>query len=406
MLERAEQLTDQLIAWRRHLHQHPELGFEERETARFVVETLRPLDLAIREGVGKTGVVAELGSPEREGPIVAIRADMDALPIEEQSGVSFCSQRPGVMHACGHDAHVAMALGAAHLLHAHAREHELPGRIRFLFQPCEETEDAERQSGAQRMVADGAMEGVAAVVGQHVEPMTPVGRILLASGPIAAAPDNFYVTITGHGTHAASPQRGVDPIWLSAQVLSAIFALRGRVTNPVAPAVITVGQIHGGTTENVIPPEVALSGTIRTFDAETRQRLHQGLDQACGIARALGGDYSLTISTGCPPLVNDERVTALIREAAEALIGAERIGRDEPQCGAEDFAVLASAAPGGFWQLGVGSAEGEGGSDERFDCHDPRFVLDERALPLGAALLAASALRLLDEHTRTPPMPA
>ncbi|HKS70805.1 MAG TPA: amidohydrolase, partial [Ktedonobacterales bacterium] len=161
MLERAEQLADQMIAWRRHLHQHPELGFEERETARFVVETLRPLGLAIREGVGKTGVVAELGSPEREGPIVAIRADMDALPIEEQSGVSFCSQRPGVMHACGHDAHVAMALGAAHLLHAYAREHELPGRIRFLFQPCEETEDAEGQSGAQRMVEDGAMEGVA-----------------------------------------------------------------------------------------------------------------------------------------------------------------------------------------------------------------------------------------------------
>ncbi len=401
MLERAEQLSERMIAWRRHLHQHPELGFQERETAAFVVETLRPLGLTIREGVGKTGVVAELGSPDREGPIVAVRADMDALPIAEQSGVSYCSQRPGVMHACGHDAHVAMALGAAHLLHAHARERGLPGRIRFLFQPCEETEDGEQKSGAQRMVEDGAMEGVVAVVGQHVEPMTPVGRILLASGPIAAAPDNFHITITGHGTHAASPQRGVDPIWLSAQVLSAIYGLRGRATSPTASAVITVGQIHGGTTENVIPPQVTLSGTIRTFDAETRRRLHEGLTQACGIARTLGGDYSLTISTGCPALVNDERVTALIREVAEGLIGPERIGRDEPQCGAEDFAVLASAAPGGFWQLGVGSDRDEAG--ERYDCHDPRFVLDERALPLGAAMLAASALRLLDEYASATP---
>ncbi|HEX6798540.1 MAG TPA: M20 family metallopeptidase [Ktedonobacterales bacterium] len=396
MLERAEQLADQMVEWRRHLHQHPELGFEERETARFVVETLRPLGLTIREGVGKTGVVAELGPAggDREGPIVAIRADMDALPVEEQSGVRFCSRRPGVMHACGHDAHVAMGLGAAYLLHEYAQRHALPGRIRFLFQPCEETADAEHKSGAQRMVEDGAMEGVAAVVGQHVEPMTPVGRILLASGPIAAAPDDFHITIHGHGTHAASPHQGVDPIWLSAQVLNAIYALRGRLTKPTAPAIITVGQIHGGTTENVIPPEVTLSGTIRTFDADTRRRLHAGLEQACAIARTFGGDFSLSINGGCPALVNDERVTAAIREVAEGLIGAERIGRDEPQCGAEDFAVLATAAPGGFWQLGVRSEEDSG---ECFDCHDPRFVLDERALPLGAAMLASSALRLLDD---------
>jgi amidohydrolase len=393
MLERAEQLAERIVAWRQHLHQYPEVGFDEHETARFIVETLRPLGLSIREGVGKTGVVADLGAPDGDGPIVGIRADMDALPIEEQSGVSFCSLRPGVMHACGHDAHVAMALGAAHLLHQHAQEHGLAGRIRFLFQPCEETEDDEQKSGARRLVEDGAMEGVVAVVGQHVEPMTPVGRILLSPGPVAAAPDDFHITIKGHGTHAASPQRGVDPIWLSAQVLNAIYALRGRLVSPTTNAIITVGQIHGGTTENVIPSEVTLSGTIRTFDEESRQRLHDGLEQACSIARTFGGDYSLSISGGCPVLVNDERVTTVIREVAEGLIGSERIGRDEPQCGSEDFAVLAQAAPGGFWQLGV---RGEG---ECFDCHDPRFVIDERALPLGSALLAATALRLIEQHT-------
>ncbi len=388
MLDRAQRMADQLVRWRRHLHQHPELGFDEHETARFVEEALRPLGIPVRTGVGKTGVVAEMGSDS--GPIIAIRADMDALPIDELSGVSFCSQRAGIMHACGHDAHVAMGLGAAHLL----AEMSFPGRIRFLFQPCEETEDAEHLSGAQRMVADGAMDGVVAVIGQHVDPAIPTGQILLSSGAIAAAPDNFYITIRGHGTHAASPQMGVDPIWLASQVMNALYGLRSRVTKPTAPAVMTIGMIHGGAAENVIPPEVRLSGTIRTFDVETQRRLHRGLEEACSIARAFGGDFDLTISTGCPALVNDERVTALVREVAVSLVGAEQILPNEAQCGAEDFAVLAALAPGTYWQLGVRQHPDQ----PYFDCHDPHFVVDEAALPLGTAMLASCALRLLTTY--------
>jgi IAA-amino acid hydrolase len=387
MLEKARELTDQLVRWRRHLHQHPELGFEEYETARFIERTLRPLGMSIRTGVGKTGVVAEMGA---DGPIVAVRADMDALPVDEQSGVTFCSLRPGAMHACGHDAHVAMGLGAAYLLHGL----RFPGRVRFLFQPCEETEDAEHLSGAQRLVAEGAMDGVVAVVGQHVDPAAAAGNILLSAGAVAAAPDNFHITIKGHGTHAATPEQGVDPVWLASQVLNAIYGLRGRVTKPTAPAVITVGAIHGGSAENVIPPEVRLSGTIRTFDADTQRRLHAGLEGACAIARAFGGDYELSLSTGCPALVNDERVTGIVREVAEALVGADQVGPNEPQCGAEDFAVLAQLVPGAYWQIGVRQHPDQ----PYFECHDPRFVLDEAALPIGAAMLASAALRLLDVY--------
>lgn len=238
------------------------------------------------------------------------------------------------------------------------------------------------------------MDGVVAVVGQHVDPSVPTGNILLSSGAVAAAPDNFHITIKGHGTHAASPEQGVDPIWLASQVLNALYGLRSRVTKPTAPAVLTVGAIHGGSAENVIPAEVHLSGTIRTFDADTQRRLHLGLEAACSIARAFGGDYELSLSTGCPALVNDDRVTGIVREAAEALVGGDCVGPSEPQCGAEDFAVLAQLVPGAYWQIGVRQHPDE----PYFECHDPRFVIDEAALPIGAAMLASAALRLLDVY--------
>ena len=387
MLDEARALSEQISGWRRHLHQHPELGFAEHETANFIAETLRPLGIPVRTGVGRTGVVAEVGSGD--GPLVAIRADIDALPITEESGVAYCSLTPGRMHACGHDAHTAMALGAAYLLHQRG---DLPGRVRFLFQPCEETEDDEGKSGAHRMIEDGAMEGVRAIIGQHVDPSAQVGDVHVSAGPIAAAPDAFWATIKGQGTHAASPQTGIDAIWLASQVLNAIYGLRGRLASPTAHAVITVGTVHGGTAENIIPSEVTLSGTIRTFDETTRARLRQGLHEACAIARAFGGDYELKISGVCPPVENDARIAGLVREEALALFDAERVHVQEPQCGADDFAVLATQAPGCYWFLGVNGGEGF------YECHDPRFTLDEAALPVGTALLAASALRLLKEY--------
>ncbi|MBV9791383.1 MAG: amidohydrolase [Chloroflexi bacterium] len=384
MLADAQRITDRIVAWRRHLHQHPELGFHEHATARYIAESLPPT-AAIRMNVGKTGVVAEIGASS--GPIVALRADMDALPIEEQSGVSFCSQVPGRMHACGHDAHVAMLLGAAQLL----AQRDLPGRVRLLFQPCEETTDEQGKSGADYMLAEGALDDVAAVVGCHVDPSLRAGTIAVSPGPIAAAPDTFTATIKGQGGHAAYPHHALDSIWLTTQVLNAIYGLRGRLVSPIAPALITVGTIHAGTAENILPPEVRISGTIRSFDQPTRQRLHDGLEQACAIARTFGGDYDLRIELGCPPVVNDTRIAQLVRVEAEQLIAAKRVVAQQPQCSADDFSVFAERVPGCYFMLGVGSGQ------EFYECHDPRFTIDEAALPLGAALLAASAVRLLEE---------
>jgi len=341
------------------------------------------MGIEAQTGVGKTGVVAEIGG---DGPIVAIRADIDALPILEETGASYCSLTPGTMHACGHDAHTAIVLGAAKLL----KDAAIPGRIRLLFQPCEETVDDEGKGGADRMVEDGAMEGVRAVIGLHVDPALPAGHVAVGPGTIAAAPDSFTAVIKGRGTHAAYPHTGIDPIWLASQVLNAIYGLRGRQIDPFAPSVVTVGTIHGGTADNIIPPEVTITGTLRTFDQATRERLHAGLAAACAIARSFGGDYDLQIKRGCPPVINDEAVTATVRAEAAALLGEDRVQRQLPQCGADDFSVLASIAPGCYFLLGV-KCDGQ----EVYECHHPRFDIDETALPVGAAVLASAALRLL-----------
>lgn len=389
-LDRAREISGQIVAWRRHIHQHPELGFQETATAQYVADTLKSLGLSPRTGVGKTGVTVEFGKDS--GPIVAIRADMDALPVEEQSGVEFCSLNPGKMHACGHDSHVAMALGAAQLL----KEQDLPGRVRFIFQPAEEMEDDEGQSGAERMAAEGVMDGVSAIIAQHVEPSLPAGTIGAAPGPFAAAPDNFHAIIRGQGTHAAYPHAGLDTIWLASQVLNAIYAIRDRLVKPSIPALITVGLIQGGTANNVIPPQVRLSGTIRTFDQASRDRMYQALHQACSIARNFGGDYDLTIIPGCPPVSNDPAITALVREEALALFGSPAVIGQEPQCGGDDFSIFSTLVPGCYWSLGTTPVGGA-----YYECHDPRFRLDESVFPVGTALLAAGTVRLL-RHFASP----
>ncbi|MBN9393273.1 MAG: amidohydrolase [Chloroflexi bacterium] len=383
-LDRAREISGQIVGWRRHIHQHPELGFQEIGTAQYVAAALQSLGLSPKTGVGKTGVTADLG-PEG-GPIVAIRADMDALPVQEQSGVEYCSLNPGKMHACGHDSHVAMALGAAAIL----KDQPLAGRVRFIFQPAEEMEDDEGMSGAERMAADGVMDGVSAIIGQHVEPSLPAGSVGAAPGPFAAAPDNFHAYIRGQGTHAAYPHAGLDTIWLASQVLNAIYAIRDRLVKPSIPALITVGIIQGGTAHNVIPPQVQISGTIRTFDQASRERMYQALHQACSIARTFGGDYDLTIIPGCPPVSNDPVVTALVREEALALFGSPAVIGQEPQCGGDDFSIFSTMVPGCYWSLGSTRP-----GNDYFECHDPRFRLDEDIFPVGTALLAASAERLL-----------
>ena len=382
MLERARGIEEQLVGWRRQVHMHPELGFRETRTAALVAEVLGSLGYRVQPGVGRTGVVGDLGEGS---PVVAIRADMDALPIQEENEVPYASQEPGVMHACGHDAHTAIALGVATLL----AQETFPGRVRFLFQPAEEVEDEEGLSGAPRMAQDGAMDGVDAVLALHVDASLPVGEIGVQPGPSSAGVDSFTAIIRGQGAHGAYPHKGLDPVHLAAHVILALHGIVSRRLNPFDPAVITVGSIHAGQAANVIPEEVELSGTIRYENDDVQQQIHAEMERAFATARTLGGDYDLTIQVGGKPVINDERIVDLLRQVAGDLLGEEKVAPREKGMGAEDYSVFTDMAPGAMFRLGC-RIEG----DERRG-HNPTFDLDEGCLPVGAAILAESALRYL-----------
>ncbi|UCC74588.1 MAG: amidohydrolase [Gemmatimonadota bacterium] len=390
LLSRANALAGELVEIRRDIHAHPELSFQETRTAALVADRLKSLGCEARTGVGVTGCVGEIGSGD--GPLVALRADMDALPIQEANDVSYRSQVDGIMHACGHDAHVACLLGAASLLAESAKHGELPpGRVRLIFQPSEETTDAENLSGAQRMIGDGVMAGVDAIVGLHVAAESPAGQLLFREGRLMAGNDTLFGTIEGANAHAALPHEGQDALLLASHVLLAVQAIVARRIDPLLPAVVTFGKIAGGTAENILCSEVRLDGTLRYFDAEVRERLHEELRRAFAVADAMGGEGRIEIQPGYPPVVNDARLTELVRTAALEVVGEEGVGTAELIMGAEDFAFLAREAPGCFFWLGAG-IEGD-----RRNHHSPRFDIDESCLPRGAAVLAAAAHRVLTE---------
>lgn len=382
MLEKARALQGQIRAWRWEIHRHPELGFQEIKTSDKAATVLSELGWRVRRGVGKTGVLADLGQGT---PMIAIRADMDALPIQEANDTPYVSQNPGVMHACGHDAHTAMALGAAALL---ARE-SFPGSVRILIQPSEEANDSEGLSGAPRMIQDGAMQGVACIIALHVDPATPVGAIRLEAGPASGGVDSFFASIYGQGGHGAAPHTTVDPIYITGHVLLALHGIVSRRLDPFAPAVVSIGSLHGGQAENVIPERVELSGTIRYLEKAVRETIHTEVERALQVARTLGGDYQLKIEPGTPPMYNDPNVVELIRQVAADLLGAQHVLPPEEGLGAEDFGCFSEIAPGAMFSLGC-RIEGE----ERH-LHNPKFDLNEDCLPIGAALLAETALRYL-----------
>lgn len=387
LLEHATTLQPKLTGLRRDLHRHPELGFRETRTAATAARIVEELGYTVRTGVGRTGIVAEL--PNGNGPTVALRADMDALPIQEQSDVEYRSGVPGVMHACGHDAHVAMLAGAAEILAGRRNRGELPaGTVRLLFQPSEEMSDEENRSGAMRMVEDGAMQGVDAVFGLHVGAHLPFGRCFMRAGPYMAGSVTLRATVHGQSAHAGRPHEGVDAIVLAAHAILAVQNAVARRIPPGAAAVVHIGRISGGDAENILAARVDMSGTIRYFDRDVRDALKREITRAFDVVNALGGRGTVEFRDGYPPVLNDEAMTALAREAVASALGADAVGEQEPSMPSEDFAVLLEHAPGTFFWLGAAL-------ERPREHHSPDFDIDERVLPLGATALAACAIERL-----------
>ncbi len=390
-LERAEDMQERLLAIRRDLHMNPELSFKEVRTARQVGSVLDELGIEYTSGIARTGVVGHLGEGS---PVIALRADMDALPILEANDIPFKSQNEGVMHACGHDAHTTSLLGAAMLLSQDFAAGKLKGTVRLLFQPSEEAEDEEGKSGGRRMVEEGALEGVDAVVGLHVISTLPTNQVYVREGPFMAAVDNFKGTIIGRGGHGAYPHEALDPIWIAAQVVNAIHGIVSRRMDPTENGVISVTMFHAGTANNIIPVEVRLEGTIRSFKPEVREQLHRDLERAFSIARAFGGDYQLKIQYGYPVTANDPEMARFVRRMATDLVGPERVHQARIEMGAEDFSFMAQAKPGAFFYVGAKKDE----VDRQH--HAPNFDIDEAVLPTGAALLAEAARKYLTENAK------
>lgn len=393
ILNRAHALHERIRQWRREIHMYPELTFDEHRTAALVHSTLDKLGIESETEVAKTGVVGRIGGGE--GPVVGLRADMDALPILESNGSAFDSARPGIMHACGHDAHTAMLLGAATILKGLADEGRLPGSVRLLFQPSEEAQDAEGKSGGMRMVEEGALDGLDAVFGLHVDSDYDTGYVGSRPGPMMAAADHFVLTIHGKGGHAAKPHAAVDPIALAGVVISAVQQIVSRRLDPLEAGVITIGTIHGGTVNNVIPDSVTMEGTIRSFTEESRDLLRSELAKTVTLVEAMGGRAEYTLHPGYPPTVNAAEATAAFRRAAGGLLGEDHVLEADMIMGAEDFSYMAQSAPGCFIRLGV---HDPAWGDSYYRVHRADFRLDEDALPIGAAALASAAVEWMESN--------
>lgn len=391
LLSRARRLLPELVEIRRAIHSNPELSFQEYQTAALVADRLKTLGIRHEVNVGKTGVVGQLGS---DGPVVALRADMDALPIQELNDVDYASRVPGVMHACGHDVHTACLLGAAMLL----AQQPLMGQVHLLFQPSEEGMDAEGKSGAMRMITDGVMDGVSAVFGLHVHGDYPAGSLIVTPGPLAASLDNFRGAVRGLAAHGAYAWQGVDAILLASQVVGAIHTIPSRRISALDSGVISVGIIQGGTKENNLADYVELRGTIRSLDLNVRQALFHELDRAFQLTRVWGGDYELHIQEGYPPLTNDPNMAGMVHEVAAGLVGEEMVFRHPPELGGEDFAFYLQKAPGCFFEIGV---HAPGGPVKTL--HNPNFDIDESALAVGAAALAGVSLAWLEKSASSAP---
>lgn len=385
----AEALADELTATRRDLHMHPELGFQEFRTAGIVADQLNALGYEVIAGVGKTGVVGLLPGGQPGDRTVLLRFDMDALPIEEANDVPYRSQTPGVMHACGHDAHVAVGLGVAKVL-AKYRD-QLPGTIKLMFQPAEEG-----LGGALAMIADGVLDRIGPpadrALGLHVSSMHHLGTAAMRVGPMMAAGASLTITVNGRGGHGAMPHDTVDAVVVAAQIIVALQTIVARNTDPDATAVVTIGSITAGNAGNVIAETAVMRGTIRSFTPEVKALLRRRVPEvAQGVAAALGASADVFINEGVDATVNSAAPTAVMQAAVAKVLGEEQIDMNFRTTGGEDFSAVLARVPGNFFMLGARN-------DERgFNAphHNPRFDIDERCLPQGVAILCDAALEVL-----------
>lgn len=386
VLKQAKSIHAGLIAIRRHLHAHPELSFEEKQTSAFVAEKLKSLHIPFTENIGGYGIVAHIG--DTDGKLVALRGDMDALPIQEENDVDYVSKNPGIMHACGHDVHTTCLLGAAQILKS--KESELSGGVRLLFQPAEER----IPGGATLMIADGALKNpdVQLIFGQHVYPEMEQGHVGFRPGIYMASADELYITIHGKGGHAALPHRLIDPVLIAAHVITVLQQMVSRRSNAATPTVLSIGKIIGMGATNIIPDKVTLEGTLRTIDETWRAEAHGLIHQLInGICESMGAKAEIEIRKGYPCLINDPELTVWAKSKAEELLG-ETFVHDLPlRMTAEDFAYYGQEIPACFYRLGISNTSKNLGAP----LHTSRFDIDEDALETGSALMAWLAIEAL-----------
>ena len=385
-----DEILPGVIADRRHLHENPELGFQEVKTAAFVKQRLEALGVEdIRTGINKTGVTGIVrGTAEGPGRNVLVRADMDALPIHEENEVDYKSQNDGVMHACGHDAHTAILLGLARVLTD--RKNEFSGTVKLLFQPAEELPPG----GAKGMIEEGVLNDppIEAVFGLHMSQGDPVGKILVGAGPVMAAADGFKIVIQGKGGHAAYPSESIDPVVIGSQIVVALQSLVSRETDPMQSAVLSTCVFKAGDAFNVIPDTAELAGTVRTFKPEVQDHIERRIAEiATGIAESMQATAEVTYTRGYPATVNDEAMTQLARESAIQVVGEENVVEVEPKMGAEDFSYFLQERPGSYFFVGSNNEE----RGLTWGHHHPKFDIDEESLGAGLGTMATSVLTYL-----------
>jgi len=384
------QYYESLLTWRRHMHKFPELSWEEYETTAYIEQELRKIGITAIQKPLKTGLIALIEGKNSTKKCIALRADIDALPIQEANTCEYKSTKEGIMHACGHDVHSTCLLGAAKYLWEHRADFE--GTIKLIFQPSEE----KQPSGAEALIEAGALDNpiVSSIIGLHVTPELETGKLGFRKGKFMASADEIYITVHGKGGHAASPHLCIDPIIISANILVALQQLVSRYSNPTTPTVLSFGDIHGKGATNIIPEKVTLKGTLRTFDEAWREVLHSKINSISqNIAESFGGSCEVDIPKGLSYVNNDDNITEIIQNTASKILGKENVVEMPIRMGAEDFSAYGHMVPSSFFRLGTGNTS----KNITATVHNPKFDIDEAALAIGALSMAKMGIKLLEE---------